>query len=587
MTWSQDGQPSASADSQLFILNEFAVSLLKQQTLEDLLWEMASNIGRLLGFEDCVIYLVQSGELVQAAAYGPKSPARREIVSPLRFPISRGITGAAASTGEVQLVRDVRGDPRYVPDSVSGLSELAVPVLFEGQCQAVIDSEAAEPGYFTDNHIQILQSLAAIAAPRISGAITEQRRLEADLRLQAANQELEARVAARTAELRQALASLRREGLERERLQEEQAKAQRLESLGVLAGGLAHDFNNLLQGMAAHISLARSDLEAGPSEVLESLDEAEAACFRARDLTQQLQAFARGGAPVKRETDLVEVVRSTADFTLRGLGVQSSLDAEPGIEPLLIDSSQIAQVIQNLVLNAAESMNGAEGVVGIRIRSCHYETQPAIEVQVEDSGQGVSAESMHRIFEPYFTTKERGSGLGLASAFGIVQRHGGDLALVETSSTGSTFRMVLPRTGASEAAPAPSRPRRSGPGRVLLMDDHDMVRRATKGLLVEMGYQVIDCADGDSAVSAFRRARDAGQTIDLAILDLTVPGGLGGLEALRRLRALDPDLRSIVVSGYSDTPVLAHPKSHGFDAALRKPFGLAELREVVQPLIEG
>jgi PAS domain S-box-containing protein len=369
------------------------------------------------------------------------------------------------------------------------------------------------------------------------------------------------------------------------RTQQELLRTAKLDSLGVLAGGIAHDFNNILTAIMGHLSLARSSM--GPTNNLRgTLEEIENASQRAADLTRQLLAFAKGGAPVKRAASMPELIRDCAVFVLRGSDVGCEWDLAEELWPAEVDVGQVCQVIQNLVLNADQAMpNG--GVVRIWAANVLVEAAAGLplapgrylEIGVGDTGVGIPEEHLSRIFDPYFTTKEGGSGLGLATAYAIARNHDGHIVVDSRVGTGSTFRVYLP---AAAAAPVGGggyveQALYLGRGRVLVMDDQAPVRQVLGEMLVRLGYEAEFANDGQQALELYRRALENARPFAAAIMDLTIPGGMGGKEAVGRLRQLDPAARVVVSSGYSDDPVLANFREYGFDEMVGKPYRLHDL----------
>jgi signal transduction histidine kinase/ActR/RegA family two-component response regulator len=381
------------------------------------------------------------------------------------------------------------------------------------------------------------------------------------------------------------------------RLEAEVQHAARLESLGVLAGGIAHDFNNLLTVVIGNLSLAMLD-----AKVAESaggfLQEIEQAAFRARDLTQQLLTFAKGGNPVRTTVALPEIVREAAESMLHGSSVRCEYAVGPGLWSANVDRDQVTQTIQNLALNAVEAMPGG-GVIRIsltneEIASGAHASLAAgryLRVAVADSGEGIKPEILPRVFDPYFSTKKVGGGLGLATVYSIVKRHGGRIEVESTPGHGATFTLWLPAGETVTPTPPPSAPAaipaevlpRSA--RVLLMDDEESVRRLGAALLLRMGLLTETVADGAAAVKEFSEARSAGHPYDLVILDLTIPSGMGGREAMEHIRKLDPQVPAIVSSGYSNDPVLADFARYGFQAIVPKPYEVSLLMETVKRLL--
>ena len=380
---------------------------------------------------------------------------------------------------------------------------------------------------------------------------------------------------------------------QQQRAEEELARFQRVESLAVLAGGIAHDFNNLLTGIVGNISLAREAAAPG-SAAGEALADAEAASMRARGLTHQLLTFARGGAPVKKRVDLSPLVAEAARFAAHGAGTALQFETAPGLE-VEADAGQVGQVVQNLVLNGIQAMPVEGDAPGQdrardarRRRPSRLAPGPWALVSVVDSGPGIPAEVLPRIFDPFFTTKSSGKGLGLAICHSIVVKHEGHVEVSSAPRGGATFRVWLPAVNESGVTAQPDAPALvpvpAIPQRILVMDDEAVVRRLVARMLEPLGYDVVVARDGEEAVAHYSDARAAGRPFAAVLIDLTIPGGMGGLEALGRLRQLDPAVVAIVSSGYSNDPVLARWAEHGFRAALAKPYVAAELRETLRRL---
>ena len=378
---------------------------------------------------------------------------------------------------------------------------------------------------------------------------------------------------------------------ERRRYELELQRTERLESIGILAGGIAHDFNNILVGVTGNMSLAGMCLDQ-PDAARGLLAEAEKAAFRARDLTQQLLTFSRGGMPVRRAAKVPELIRESAAFVLRGSPVTARFDLPDDLWSVEVDTGQISQVIQNIVLNAAQAMPGG-GRVLVDARNVEPAPDAAdarhrgrrVRISIADRGPGIPPESLRHIFDPYFTTKEKGSGLGLAVAYSIVRRHDGELTVDSDLGAGSTFHVFLPASDRTPADPRAAKPGRfEGFGRVLVMDDDEGARTVAARLFGRLGYEVTPTEDGAEALRSFEAARRRGKPFDLVFLDLTVPGGMGGLECIPRLREIEPDVRVIVSSGYSTAAVMAQTGLHGVAGVLAKPYALEDLRSLLQGL---
>ena len=368
--------------------------------------------------------------------------------------------------------------------------------------------------------------------------------------------------------------------------------AQKLEALGTLAGGIAHDFNNLLTGITGNLSMMRSTAASG-RDIGELVQEAETACFTARGLARQLLTFSSGGEPVKAPVDIAALVRESVSFSLRGSSVRAEVGSGEGLR-VLGDREQLFQVLQNLTVNAAQAMSGAGAVsVSILAEEVSEGEVPAlragryVRVEVKDSGSGIAAESLPRIFDPYFSTKGQGRGLGLAVCRSVVVKHGGAIAVVSEPGKGSAFSVYLPLTDRSPSdsgrtAPAPLK---VGSGRVLIMDDEEVVYKALRRMLGALGYEAEVVGDGRKALEAWAAAQKSGRPFLAAIMDLTIPGGMGGAEAVKLLKTSDSKAKVLVSSGYSDDPIMAEYASYGFDGVLAKPYRVEDLSAALSKLL--
>ncbi len=386
-----------------------------------------------------------------------------------------------------------------------------------------------------------------------------------------------------------------RDVTETRRVQEELLRAQKLESLAVLAGGIAHDFNNVLTGIVGNVSLARLFADR-PQDAAERLEEAEKAALRARDLTQQLLTFSRGGAPIRVPASIGELVRQTAVEVAEEAGGRCQVTVEEGVWNSEVDPGQMAQAVGHLVANAVQAMPKGQ-VVQIAVRNVTLtgegpvplDAGEYVSIAVEDHGVGIPEEHLARVFDPYFTTKARGKGLGLATTYSIVMNHGGHVAVRSQVGEGATFTIWLPAARESVRPAAdpllPVAGQAEGNARVLVMDDEPVIRQVLSEMLGHLGYQVVVTEDGAEAVDRYREAKEAGTPFDVVITDLSVPGGMGGREAMTRLREIDPNVRAIVSSGYSNDPVMADFRSHGFAAVVPKPYRLEDLAEVVRRVL--
>jgi two-component system cell cycle sensor histidine kinase/response regulator CckA len=383
--------------------------------------------------------------------------------------------------------------------------------------------------------------------------------------------------------------------LEKEtRLEAELQRSSRLESLGILAGGIAHDFNNLLTVIMGNLTLAKLDTDER-SVVSRWLREAEQGVMRARDLTLQLLTFAKGGDPVRKAVVLSEVVREAAEFALHGSKVRGDFTVAADLWPAEVDKGQIGQVVHNIVLNAMQAMPDG-GVIRIAMENAaigagmlpDVAAGRYLKLTIADNGAGIRPEYLPRIFDPYFTTKPGGSGLGLATVHSIVRKHLGHIRVLSKMGEGTIFDIWLPAASTTAVAPptaeSPPAPRT---GRVLLMDDEEAIRRSVTALLRKRGFETVAVGDGRDAVREYTAAMKCGRRFDIVILDLTVPGGMGGRETMEQLRQMDPKVRAVVSSGYSSDPVLANYRHHGFIGMVAKPYDLTELGRTLEAALRS
>ncbi len=386
-----------------------------------------------------------------------------------------------------------------------------------------------------------------------------------------------------------------RDVTEHERLEQELVRATRLESVGILAGGIAHDFNNILTAIMGNISIAQLDVDPA-SPAGKSLQNAESASLRARDLTQQLLTFAKGGEPVRSSVQLADIIREMTEFALHGSRVRADYNLSPNLWPADVDRGQIGRVVQNLVINAVQAMPEG-GTIKLRALNEHIggidypvlTPGPYVRIEITDTGVGIRPDLLSRIFDPYFTTKQAGSGLGLAAVYSIVRKHSGHIEVESQLGQGSTFRLWLPASTeqAETEDAAPAMPPATLSGRLLFMDDEEVIRAMASTLLRRCGFDVTCAADGAEAVRLYRNALEAGTPFKVVIMDLTVPGGVGGKEAIGLLREIDPEVRAIVSSGYSSDPVLANYRHYGFRGVVAKPYEHTELIRVLRDVLFG
>jgi signal transduction histidine kinase/CheY-like chemotaxis protein len=382
---------------------------------------------------------------------------------------------------------------------------------------------------------------------------------------------------------------------ERKKMEEELMKAQKLESLGILAGGIAHDFNNLLTAILGNISVTK--MYVSPEDkIYKRLGEAEKACIRTKDLTQQLPTFSRGGVPIKKVvSSLRELIRDTASFAVSGSKVRCEFLVDKELWPVEIDEGQIAQVINNLVINADQAMPYG-GVIKIKVENALARNEEGVslneerylKISIEDNGVGIGKEYLPSVFDPYFTTKQKGSGLGLATVYSIIKNHDGYIEVQSELGVGAKFTIYLPATKGEEEKNGEEKEMvAEGVGRVLIMDDEESVREVAGEMLRHLGYDVEYAGNGNEALQKYSMLREKVQTFDVVIIDLTMPGGMGGKEAMERLLNIDPRVKAIVSSGYSNDPVMAEYNRYGFKGVVCKPYRIEELGKTVKEVMRN
>jgi PAS domain S-box-containing protein len=378
-----------------------------------------------------------------------------------------------------------------------------------------------------------------------------------------------------------------RDVTERQKAIEAMQRAAKLDSLGVLAGGIAHDFNNLLAGIFGHVELARTASK--DAAAIEYLDTVRATMNRARALTMQLLTFAKGGAPAQKPTALLPFLQDTVQFALSGSSVACRFAFAEDLWPCNIDKNQIAQAIDNIVINAQQAMpnGGTIAVAAVNILAKEKELAGLaggryVKVSIADQGVGIPKDVLPHIFDPFYTTKTKGHGLGLATCYSIVSRHGGGIDVESEPGRGSTFHVYLPASAEAVAANASAVVRQGGRGRVIVADDEAVVRETVRKMLESLGYSVICARDGREAIDLYVDEQKAGRGIEAMVLDLTIRGGLSGKEAVAELRKLDGELPVFVASGYADDPVMRKPAEYGFTGSIGKPFTIEELSDMLK-----
>ncbi len=385
---------------------------------------------------------------------------------------------------------------------------------------------------------------------------------------------------------------------QRKKADEELQKMQKLTSIGTLAGGIAHDFNNILMGVFGNIEIALMKLEPG-HEVYRFIDNAYTALERATKLTKQLLTFARGGDPLLEAVDLQAILKTSVRFNLSGSNVKAHFDLPDDLWQIKADRGQIDHVIANLVINAKQAMPeggtiyvAAMNISNIRETSAPHLSGDFVRFTIRDEGIGIPSKDIGRIFDPYFSTKDTGSGLGLATVHGIIKKHGGHISVESTPDAGTIFTLYLPAERNSGKSDTPRSTREISeekgsipPGRILIMDDEEMVREVAGAMLKQFGYEFEFATEGKEALEKYRTAMKHGKAFDVVIMDLTIPGGMGGKETIRQLLEIDGRARAIVASGYSTDPVMAHFSHYGFSGRVVKPFSMDDLKRVIEQVM--
>ncbi len=375
---------------------------------------------------------------------------------------------------------------------------------------------------------------------------------------------------------------------QRQLIEAQLQQAQKLESIGTLAGGIAHDFNNMIGIISGNISYALSMMNP-KDELFMVLSDVQTGTKQAQKLTQQLLTFAKGGAPVKKEADLKEVLKESALFVTRGSKVRCEFIFAEDLWTVSIDVGQMNQSIGNLVINAVQAM--PEGGI-IQIKAENKTILPEdnillspgnyVKISIKDNGMGIIDKHISKIFDPYFTTKQTGSGLGLATTYSIIKRHNGTISVESTIGKGTTFLIYLPATDTKPVIePKKQLAEIQGQGKILVMDDQEMLLEMAKRVFGSMGYQAHVAKDGNQAIEMYKESLQSGHPFDLVVLDLTIPGGMGGAEAIQELLKINPKIKAIVSSGYSNDPVMSNYQDYGFCGVIPKPFTKADIREVL------
>jgi len=378
---------------------------------------------------------------------------------------------------------------------------------------------------------------------------------------------------------------------EKKKAEDELLRTSKLESIGLLAGGIAHDFNNILLSVRSNLTLATLKL-GRDHEVSEILHRIDSASSKAKDLTYQLLTFAKGGAPIRRTATIEDLIIESTSFTLRGSNVKSEFEIQEDLWPVEIDEGQISQVINNLAINAKQSMVeggilevSAENINVTKVTGLPLSDGKYVKLSFQDHGTGISEKILAKIFDPYFTTKDQGSGLGLATVYSIIKNHDGYIGVKSDMDEGTEFTVYLPASDEKPEVKEKIAINISGRGKILLMDDEDLVRESIGEFLELAGFEVSLAEDGEEAIEQYRSAKIAGSPFDVVIMDLTIPGGLGGKDTIRELLNFDPGIKAIVASGYSNDPIMSEFDEYGFKEVLAKPYEIQKLTSILESVI--
>ncbi|MFC1669160.1 PAS domain S-box protein [Spirochaetota bacterium] len=379
---------------------------------------------------------------------------------------------------------------------------------------------------------------------------------------------------------------------ERKKMEIDILKSSKIDSLGVFAGGIAHDFNNMLTAIMGNISLVKHSIK-DTDENYETLSDAEKVAMRARDLTQQLLTFSKGGAPIMKTTSIKELLIDTVNFVLSGSNVKCDFQISEDVWNAKIDEAQISQVIHNIVLNARQAMPkggkitiNAENTVISPNEILKNENKNSIIITIKDEGEGIHRKNLQKIFDPYFSTKENGTGLGLSVTYSIIKKHDGHISVKSKIGSGTTFEIYLPAsTEKIDQLTDKVVIDFATTGKILLMDDEKMILDVGERMLSRMGFDVVKAKNGEEAIELYKKSKTNGEPFKCIIMDLTIPDGMGGKETIEILKDYDPDVKAIVSSGYSNDPVMANFKDYGFIAIVEKPYRLEEIKNILQKIL--
>jgi PAS domain S-box-containing protein len=379
---------------------------------------------------------------------------------------------------------------------------------------------------------------------------------------------------------------------ERRKMEEEMLKASKLESIGLLAGGIAHDFNNILGAIIINLYLAKMAVDP-ENDLFRRLNEIEKTAMRAQGLTQQLLTFSKGGTPIIKIASIAELLKESALFVLRGSNVECCFSIQDSLWPVEIDQGQMSQVINNIIINARQAMPEG-GTIFIEVENIIIDPTEALPLQsgkyvkiaIKDQGIGIPEQHLNKIFDPYFTTKPNGSGLGLAASYSVIVKHEGYITVESELNVGTTFHIYLPASQEKIPTKEITKERSVlGKRNILIMDDNTIIKELAGEILSFFGCDVSLASDGAEAIRLFQKASESGHPFDAVILDLTVPGGMGGKEVIKRLQEIDPKVKAIASSGYSNDPIMSNFREYGFRGIVVKPYRVDDLKDTLRSIL--
>jgi len=393
------------------------------------------------------------------------------------------------------------------------------------------------------------------------------------------------------------IVALVRDVTERKKAEKEMLRARKLDSIGLLAGGIAHDFNNLLGIIQGYIDLASRSMTSSPEKTKTYFQKATNATIQAAGLTQQLLTFSKGDEPIKKAANILDIVHQSTDFSLHGSNITVNYISPDDLWTADVDNGQISQVMQNLVINARQAM--PEGgkleitcdnyIISELDSSSKTPSGKYLKISVKDNGTGIPEDILDSIFDPYFTTKTEGDGLGLALSYSIIDKHKGSISVDSALDDGTTFTLFLPasdqKISTTEASSTSASSTQTRNAHIMIMDDDAMLREISEEMLLNLGYDVTQSPDGGNALSQYKDAMNTGKNIDLVIMDLTIPSGIGGKEAIKLIQKIDPEVKVLVSSGYCNDPVMANYNDYGFLGAVKKPYSQNELGTAVSTIL--